>query len=391
MNRIAKKAGMILLCLMLGLGIAGGDLAMSAISVAAAEEVTNGWDEDHTHYYKNGRMVTGKKKIGKYWYYFNKKTGAITKKKLIKIEGRRTKYCYYDAEGHAVKGEQKIGKYWYYFKSNYAMATSEFVSIKLQENIYKMCYYNKKGRRVKGLKKIRGNYYLFDKKTGAAKVGFQKVIRNGKTYTCYFDEEGKMVLGDKTIDGVTYSFNESTGNFVDLMIAHASGNEFGGGYHGQAGDQTGTEVCIRSWYNRPWNCVLRPKSSVLADKIAYAMERAAKNDNIGYDMGDRNTLLHYAKKVGYDPGRVSALCETDCSALVSLACMYAGIPQSVVMYDSTNSATTGVLRSKLMSTGRFTLYTSNAYTKKTGKLKRGDILLLEYGHTAVVVGRHKIS
>lgn len=71
--------------------------------------------------------------------------------------------------------------------------------------------------------------------------------------------------------------------------------------------------------------------------------------------------------------------------------MYAGIPQSVVMYDSSNSATTGVLRSKLMSTGRFTLYTSNAYTKKTGKLKRGDILLLEYGHTAVVVGRHKIS
>ena len=376
------------MCLMLGFGFVGGDLALSAVSVAAAEEVTDGWDESHTHYYKNGKMVTGKKKIGKYWYYFTQTTGKITKNKLICIDKKSKKYCYYDKSGHAVTGEQKIGKYWYYFKSNYSMAKSSFVSIKLQDGVYKMCYYNKKGRRVNGLKKIKGSYYLFDKKTGAAKVGFQKVTRNGKTYMCYFDDNGKMVLGDKTVDGVTYSFNKSTGKFVDLMIAHASGNEFGGGYHGTAGDQTGTEVCIRSWYNRPWNVVLRPNNSVLADKIATAMERATKNDNIGYDMGDRNTLLKYAKKVGYDPGLVSVPCETDCSALVSLACMYAGIPQSALMYDSSNSATTGVLRSKLLSTGKFTQYTSSAYTKKTSKLKRGDILLLEYGHTAVVIGKH---
>ena len=384
---IAKRIGMLLLCMMLGLGIAGGDLAVSAVSVAAAEEVVNGWDDTHTIYYQNGTMVKGKKKIGNYWYYFNKKTGKVTKNKLILISKKNNKYCYYDKDGHAVRGEQKIGKFWYYFKNNYAMTMKGFVSIKLSDNVYKMCYYNKKGHRIKGLKKINGSYYLFDTKTGAAKVGFQKVTRLGKTYTCYFDTDGKMVLGDKTIDGVTYSFNKTTGNYVNLMIAHASGNEWGGGYHGQAGDQTGTEVCIRSWYNRPWNVVLRPKSSVMAEKIAYAMERAAKNDNIGYDMGDRNTLLYYAKKVGYDPGLVSTPCETDCSALVSLACMYAGIPQSTVMYDKSNSATTGVLRSKLLSTGKFKAYTSNSYIKKTGKLKRGDILLLEYGHTAVVVGK----
>ena len=28
---------------------------------------------------------------------------------------------------------------------------------------------------------------------------------------------------------------------------------------GNAGDQTGTEVCIRVWYNRPWNYVIRCK------------------------------------------------------------------------------------------------------------------------------------
>lgn len=388
---MTKRAAMTVLCLMLGMFIVSGDFVLPAVSVAAEETVENGWDDTHTHYYVDGIMVKGKKKIGKYWYYFNAKSGKITKNKLVTINKKSGKTCYYDKEGHAISGEKKIGKYWYYFGGNFAMAKSKFVSIKLSPNVYKMCFYNKKGHRVKGLKKIWGNYYLFDKKTGAAKVGFQKVIRNGKTYTCYFDEEGKMVLGDKTIDGVTYSFDKSTGKFVDLMIAHASGNEFGGGYHGTAGDQTGTEVCIRSWYNRPWNVVLRPTITVMADKIAYAMERAAKNDNIGYDMGDRNTLLSYARKVGYDPGLVTARCETDCSALVSLACMYAGIPQSILMYDSSNSATTGVLRSKLLSTGKFRAYTSNAYIKKTGKLKRGDILLLEYGHTAVVVGKHKVS
>lgn len=42
----------------------------------------------------------------------------------------------------------------------------------------------------------------------------------------------------------------------DGRIVHASSSETGGKY-GKSGDQTGGEVCTRSYYNYPWGCVLR--------------------------------------------------------------------------------------------------------------------------------------
>lgn len=40
-------------------------------------------------------------------------------------------------------------------------------------------------------------------------------------------------------------------------IVHASINENGEITGGEPGDQTGKEICIRSYYNKPWNCILR--------------------------------------------------------------------------------------------------------------------------------------
>ena len=45
------------------------------------------------------------------------------------------------------------------------------------------------------------------------------------------------------------------------MIAHASLNEKGGITGGVTGDQTGREICTRSYYNYPWDCVLRYKET----------------------------------------------------------------------------------------------------------------------------------
>lgn len=39
-------------------------------------------------------------------------------------------------------------------------------------------------------------------------------------------------------------------------LVHAASSENGGKY-GTPGDQTGREICVRSYYNRPWDCVLR--------------------------------------------------------------------------------------------------------------------------------------
>lgn len=44
------------------------------------------------------------------------------------------------------------------------------------------------------------------------------------------------------------------------MMVHASINEFGEITGGQSGDQTGKEICTRTYYNKPWTYVLRYKS-----------------------------------------------------------------------------------------------------------------------------------
>lgn len=171
-----------------------------------------------------------------------------------------------------------------------------------------------------------------------------------------------------------------------VMIAHASSNEHGKTKGGTPGDQTQREVCIRTWYNRPWNVVIRLKDETMRERLAYAMKSAADNNRIGYNQSRRNTLLTYARFVGYDISKVTTPCETDCSALVSVACMYAGIPENV-LYRGGNCSTTSNLKARLRSYS--TIFTSKDYTQKTDKLEVGDILLFEGSHTAVVIAVDK--
>lgn len=168
------------------------------------------------------------------------------------------------------------------------------------------------------------------------------------------------------------------------LIAHASIGENNKVNNGQAGDQTGREVCVRSWYSKPWGCVIRFIDPVLRNRVADCMEKAAANNHIGYDQNQRNTLLTYARKYNYDVSKVTQDCETDCSALVSVACMYAGIPESTLTLHG-NCATTRTLRGILKATGEVDIYTTAAYTSKSDRLVRGDILLKEGSHVAVVV------
>ena len=165
-----------------------------------------------------------------------------------------------------------------------------------------------------------------------------------------------------------------------VMIGHASGTEYGDtGWDGRAkaGDQTGKEVCKRTWYSYPWIAVIRPKDSTVAEKIAKCCEQGAANDNIGYDQSQRETLYAQAKKVNFNLSKITTKCETDCSAFVAVCVNAAGIKVSSDMYTGNELAT-------LRNTGKFTIYTSSDYTAKSDKLKRGDILLGN-GHTAMVL------
>lgn len=167
------------------------------------------------------------------------------------------------------------------------------------------------------------------------------------------------------------------GSNMAVKIGHASIDENGKASGGTAGDQTGKEVCTREWYNKPWICVIRPKDSTVAEKIAKAMEQACANDKIGYDQNQRTTLYTQAKACGWDLSKITTACECDCSSLVAVCVNAAGITVSKDIY-------TGNEKSALVATGKFDTYTSSDYIGSSAKLKRGDILLAS-GHTAVVL------
>lgn len=160
-------------------------------------------------------------------------------------------------------------------------------------------------------------------------------------------------------------------------IGHASIDENGHARGGKAGDQTGREVCVRTWYNKPWIAVIRPNDKKVAEKIAKAMEQACANDNIGYDQNERTTLYAQAKAKGWDLSKITTKCETDCSALVAVCVNAAGIAVSKDIY-------TGNEKQTLVNTGKFKAHTDKKYLTSDKYLKRGDILLAS-GHTAVVL------
>lgn len=165
---------------------------------------------------------------------------------------------------------------------------------------------------------------------------------------------------------------------MSVSIGHASIDERGQISGGQAGDQTRSEVCIRSWYDKGWNKVIRPKHSDVAEKIAAAMEAACANDNIGYDQSQRTTLYSCAKAVDWNISSIKVPCETDCSALVAVCVNAAGITVSKDIYTGNEAAA-------LQKTGAFSIFTDSSYLRQDSYLRRGDILLKEGSHTAVVL------
>ena len=166
------------------------------------------------------------------------------------------------------------------------------------------------------------------------------------------------------------------------MIAHASQDEKGGTTGATPGDNNNKEVVTRSWYSKPWNYIIRCTDANMRERIAQAMEAAANNNNIGYSQPHRNDLLNSCRKYNYNPANATIPCDCDCSSLVSVACMYAGIPENQ-LYISGNCCTTSNIRSRLMATGKFTTYTDSKYLTSDQYLYRGDILLKEPGHVAV--------
>lgn len=168
---------------------------------------------------------------------------------------------------------------------------------------------------------------------------------------------------------------------MDVKIGHASIDENKKIKGGASGDQTGGEVCTRTWYNKPWDFVLRPKSATLAEKSAKACEDACANKNIGYDQNQRNTLYSQARKAGFDLSKITVPCECDCSSLMHVCALAGG---ANITYGSNGAATIN-MKSRFTVNGEYEVLTDSKYLTSDKLLKRGDILVKEGSHTVMIL------
>ena len=166
-----------------------------------------------------------------------------------------------------------------------------------------------------------------------------------------------------------------------VKIGHASIDENRKIKGGQAGDQTGKEVCTRTWYTTGWDLLLRPKTAELAEKSAQACEKGCANNNIGYDQNQRNTLNTQAKKVGYDLSKITTKCECDCSSFMTVCALAGG---ANIEYGS-NAPTTSTMKTRFELSGDYESIIASRYLTSDKYLKRGDILVKTGSHTVMAL------
>ncbi len=170
---------------------------------------------------------------------------------------------------------------------------------------------------------------------------------------------------------------------MSVTICHASINEKGTAKNGAAGDQTGKEVCTRSWYSKPWGFMLRYPDASIAQKAAVIAQKLANSNLVGYDQNQRNTLYTKLAAYGWDVDKYIASgvkSETDCSAFV-YACYCCLIPG---MRSTTNAPTTSTMKTKFKAFG-FTVYTSTDYRSTDANLMIGDVLVKAGSHTVMAI------
>ena len=96
--------------------------------------------------------------------------------------------------------------------------------------------------------KTNGATYTGNMKKAFLKTGFADVIK-----TINLKTGSGLLPGD-----VLLKEGSHTALYVgNGLIVHASINEKGTIKGGKSGDQTGKEILVQKYYNKPWNCVLR--------------------------------------------------------------------------------------------------------------------------------------
>lgn len=172
----------------------------------------------------------------------------------------------------------------------------------------------------------------------------------------------------------------------NVRIGHASLSEKG--IYGVVGDQTGKEVLLQDWYDKGWHCILRPLDPNVAEKSARLCEAVCRNDKVGYsqsssDVTGRNSLRRQLLENGWDIDKIGK-CNCDCSSFMAVCAEYAGVNMQP-QYTYGNAPATSTMRVKFAKTGAYSVLKDSKYRRSPDYLMRGDILLREGSHTAMVL------
>lgn len=174
-------------------------------------------------------------------------------------------------------------------------------------------------------------------------------------------------------------------------ISNSGSDEHGSIHGGTAGDQTGNEWRLRSWYSRPWTHVLRHPDPTVRRMIAEYGIDAALNNNIGYDQYQRYTYWDALPNAGYKPSAIKTKVEADCTAGVTANVKaigkFLGIPK---LADIPKDTTSRNMKSRFAA-ANFIVLTDSKYTSGYNYLLPGDILLYENHHAATNITKGKYA
>lgn len=167
-----------------------------------------------------------------------------------------------------------------------------------------------------------------------------------------------------------------------IKIGHASISEKGTIY-GSTGDQTGGEICTRSWYSFPWDVYLECNDEELAEKAAKYMEEICANNSFGYSQYTRwdgyNSIVSNGGKVQGARG------DFDCSSLVISVYALAGLD------ITTGSGYTGTIEKTMVDSGKFTAYHDSKHIYTDKYAKRGGIFLNTKNHVCLALSNGALA
>lgn len=154
---------------------------------------------------------------------------------------------------------------------------------------------------------------------------------------------------------------------------------------GKAGDQSGTEWYLRSWYSCPWNYAIWHPEQKVNDLVAQLAIEAAQNDLIGYDQNERTTFWTHLAASNYRPSQITIACEADCSSGVLSIVKAVGYLLGMSALQNVNvNGYTGNERQILEAAG-FTSHSESKYLSTDAYLPKGAILLNTSHHTTINV------